>query len=278
MRFFVTLLSGLAFSMLATIQSGNAMEKSFSWTMAPGKGDNIAADLAPYRLSKYLQECLVNRPEIVAEVHDQLKSGGYYRKRTRDQKNRGTLLTVFVDRDHILHIVTFRDETCFVCNGTGTRAKPFDKMSSHVSIRLKCLKCNGEGVLKNYTNERYFTLSTEDFANPEQAREIYAQKAYANAPPEAQRWVESLASDNPQERLAACEWLDVNYVRTGLFFQDINPMLKKARFFESNEKRKMMVWQFWAGKDIPNERKRTYYRIYADSRDGKIVRKGFYAE
>lgn len=255
--------------------SASAMDKAFSWTMAPGKGDNIAVNLAPFQLSRYLGECEVNRPEIVAEVKDQLDKGEYYRKKTRDQKNRATTLTVYVDRDMVLHIVTWRKEKCPDCNGTGTRAQPFKDIANRVNIRFKCMKCDGVGEIPNYVNERYFTLSSEDFVDPQAARAVFAQKAYANAPTGAEQWVERLSSNNPQERLAACEWLDKNYVKKGAFFQDIMPMLRKARFHEANEKRKMLVWQFWAGKDLPDERRRAYYRIYADSRDGKIVRKEF---
>lgn len=267
----------VCFILFFAVAAGNGGEKAFSWTYAPGEGEYISVNLAAYRLSKYLAECGVNRPEIVAEVKAKLGDGGYYRKRTRDQKNKGTLLTVYVDRDHLLHIVTYRDETCPECGGTGTRAKPFDKLSSRVAVRFRCLKCDGEGVVHNYVNERYFTLSPEDFENPKEARAMYAEKAYANAPAGAEQWVERLASKDPRERLAACEWLDQHYVRVGAFFQDIMPMLKKARYHEASDKKKMLVWQFWAGKDLPDERKRGYYRIYADSQDGKIVKKGFYS-
>lgn len=254
-----------------------SMDKAFSWTMAPGKGDNIAVALAPFQLSRYLGECEVNRPEIVNGVKERLDRGDYYREKTRDQKNRATTLTVYVDRDMVLHIVTWRKETCPECKGTGTRAQPFKELAGRVSIRFKCMKCNGEGVIPNYVNERYFTLSSEDFEDPQVGRAMFSRRAYANAPTGAEQWVERLSSDNPRERLAACEWLDQNYVRKGAFFQDIMPMLRKARFHEANEKRKMLVWQFWAGKDLPDARKRAYYRIYADSRDGKIVRKEFVA-
>lgn len=267
----------LALMLFCLAGYGFSMEKSFSWTMAPGRGDAIQINLAGYQLSRYLAECEVNRPEIVAGVKSALDSERmHYRESVRDQKRRGTILTVYVDRDHILHIVTHRNETCPDCGGSGTRAKPFGRLSTNVNIRFRCLRCDGEGEIPNFTNERYFSLSSEDFENPEEGRALFADKAYANAPPEAQQWVERLVSTNPRERLAACEWLDSHYVRTGVFFQDIMPMLKKARYYENNEKRKMMVWQFWAGKDIPGERKREYYRIYADAKNGKITRKGFY--
>jgi hypothetical protein len=102
-------------------------------------------------------------------------------------------------------------------------------------------------------------------------------QAYANAPDGAHTWVERLASPNPRARLDACLWLDQNYVRVGAQFLDIQPMLRKARYHDSDAKKRVMVWQFWAGKDMANEADRTYYRIYADPKTGKITRKGFYS-
>lgn len=266
-----------AFAFILLANSGFAGEKSFSWSYAPGKGDNIAIRMNPYSLGKYLAELQVNRPEIVNDVKSLLANGEYYRKRTKDQKGEGTILTVYVDPEYMLHIVTYRDEPCPQCKGTGKRAAPFDKVSKHVSVNFNCLRCQGAGKLKDFTTEKYFILSPEDFEDPEEGRRIMSHRAYAEAPKGAEAWVERLASANPKERLEACLWLDQNYVRTGSFFQDIMPMLKKARYYDQNEKRKIMVWQFWAGKDMPEERNRAYYRIYADSKSGKITEKGFYA-
>jgi hypothetical protein len=91
-------------------------------------------------------------------------------------------------------------------------------------------------------------------------------------------WVERLVSKNPAERLAACEWLDKNYVRVGGQFTDIDPMLRKARYHESNDKKRIMVWQFWAGRDVPGASRKAFYRIYANSKSGKITEKGFYPQ
>jgi hypothetical protein len=279
----VRLIKTLVLPLILACTAVPALERGFSWTYAPAQGDNIRAELAAFPLSKYLEVCQVSRPDVVNEVKSLLADGKYYRKRIVDQKGKGTLLTIYVDSDNILHIVTFRDETCPDCKGTGKRAELFGGaiptgITRNVAVRFKCLKCNGEGVLKNYTNERFFTLSPEDYEDVESARRYFALRAYSDAPPLTRQWVERLASPNPRERLAACQWLDQNYVRTGMFFQDIMPMLSKARYHETNEKRKMLVWQFWAGKDVPNERKRYYYRIYADAKTGKVARKGFFSE
>ena len=272
-RRFIVLL--LVFGLL--IGKSFSGERAFSWTHAPAKGDNIAVNFNAYNLGKYLNECQVNRPEIVAEVKDLLRAGKHYRKKTRDQKGRATTLTVYVDKDYMLRIVTYRNDVCPDCNGTGHRSAPFAKLTSKVDVNFGCLECKGTGELKNNTTEKYYVLSPEDFENPEEGRRLFQQRSYANAPSGANVWVERLASPDPRQRLEACLWLDQNYVKKGTFFQDIMPMLKKARYYDSNEKKRIMVWQFWAGKDMPQERNRAYYRIYADTKSGKITEKGFYS-
>lgn len=274
----IAALSILALGLFISLQAvASAGEKGFSFTYAPAKGDNIQINMNPYSLGKYLTESQVNRPEILNEVKAQLEKGGYYRKRTKDQKTRPTILTVYVDKDYMLHIVTNRSDTCDECKGTGTRTSPFGKLTGKVAVSFRCQKCKGSGVLENNTTEKFYILSAEDFADPKVGRKVMADRAYSHAPSGAEAWVERLTSKNPRERLQACEWLDENYVREGMFFQDIMPMLKKARFYDSNEKRRLMVWQFWAAKDLPDERDRAYYRIYADTKSGKITRKGFYS-
>lgn len=255
-----------------------AGERNFSWTAAPQ--NYIAISLASYSLGKYLSDCQVNRPEILNEVKMALQSGKYYDKRTNDQRSRSARITVWVDSDYMLHIKTVREDDCPTCNGTGTRANPLGeqkKIRIQIGVRLRCLDCDGTGKLPNNTTEKYYVLSSEDFEKVEEGREIMSRKAFSNAPMGAAAWVEKLSSQNPAERLSACLWLDQHYVQKGTFFQDIMPMLKKARYYDSNEKKKLMVWQFWAGKDIPNEKQRAYYRIYADSKTGKITEKGFFA-
>lgn len=261
---------------VATGLIGLAGERSFSWTHAPAASDSIGVNLNSYSLGKYLAQCQVNLPEIVNEAKTLLDRGTHYRKRVRDQKNNPTILTIYVDSDYMLHIITNRKEDCPVCGGTGSKKMPFSDKAI-ISAGISCYECKGEGKLPNHTIEKYFVLSSEDFENAEQGRAIMADKAYSNAPTGAEQWVEKLASGNPRDRLAACLWLDENYVRKGSFFQDIMPMLKKARYYDSNEKKKIMVWQFWAGKDLSGESKRAYYRIYADTKTGKITEKGFYA-
>ncbi|MCC8190408.1 MAG: hypothetical protein LIP77_07200 [Planctomycetes bacterium] len=270
---------GLALLILVAVvpRSVAAGERAFSWSQAPSRGDYVGADLSLYTLGKYLAECQVNRPEIVSEVQATLRDGKYYRKSTKDQKGKGTVLTVSIDPSYQLRIVTWRNETCPTCDGSGKRKAPFDKVTRNINVNFKCATCDGKGQLDNHTTERYFLLSPEDFSNPELGRTIMREAAYSHAPRDAEAWVERLVSKNPGERLEACLWLDANYVREGMEFQKIMPMLKKARYQEANPKKKVMVWQFWAGKDIPGEQNRAFYRIYANSKTGKITGKGFYA-
>lgn len=262
-------LSGL----VGTVSAG---EKRFSWTQAPGAGDFIGVTLNPYHLGKYLSECQVNRPEILNEVRAALAQGKYYRKATKDQKGTPVTLTVNVTPDYMLRIVTWRDEPCAACGGTGKKSMPLDKITKHISAKFNCIECEGKGYLEKQTTEKFFVLSGEDFENPSEGRRIMAQRAFSGAPRGAEEWVERLVSQDPRERLDACLWLDRNYVKLGMEFQRVQPMLRKARYHETNEKKRLMVWQFWAGRGLEGERARMYYRIYADSKTGKITRKGFF--
>lgn len=264
--------------LVAAIASFSAWsgERPFSWTNAPAKGDYIAIDMNAYHLSKYLAECELNRPEVVAEIHAAFKEGRYYRKSTKDQKGRPVTITAHVNPQYMFRIVTWRDDTCPKCNGTGKREIPFDQITKNLQANFNCLDCKGKGVIENNSTEKYFILSPEDFAQPTEGRQIMKDRAFAGAPAGADVWVEKLASKNPKDRLDACVWLDANYVRVGTEFQNIMPMLKKARYHEANAKRRIMVWQFWAGKDIPVERNRAFYRVYADTKTGKVTKKGFF--
>lgn len=266
----------VAFCFFTSVATALAGERAFSWTQAPAKGDFIGVKLNPYNLGKYLNECDINRPEILNEVRDALALGKYYRKSTKDQKGKPAKVTINVSPDYMLRIVTWRNETCLECNGTGRKELPFAKVTKNVNTAIRCQACKGKGHLENQTTEKYFILSAEDFEDPREGRSIMSQRAYAGAPQGAAAWVERLVSNNPRERLDACLWLDENYVREGGEFQSIMPMLKKARYHEANEKRRIMVWQFWAGKDLPEERDRAFYRVYVNSKTGKVSSKGFY--
>lgn len=253
-------------------------ERAFSWTQAPARGDYVAARLKSYNLGKYLDQCEINRPEILAEVKSALDDGNYYRKSTKDQKGRSARITININPEYQLRIVTWRNETCEECKGTGQKTIPFGKVTGGVDAGFNCMYCKGKGYFEGKTTEKYFILSPEDFEDAKEGRRIMADQAYNKAPDGAEEWVERLVSKKPGDRLAACEWLDENYVQVGAQFTDISPMLRKARYHEANEKKKIMVWQFWAGKDMAKARDRAFYRIYANTKTGKITKKGFYPQ
>ncbi len=271
----VAALAAVAFAAAA------AGERAFSWSVAPAQGDFVAAKLKEFNLGKYLENCQINRPEILREVKASLDAGKFYRQRTRDQRGKPALITVNVNPDYQLRIVTHRDETCEVCGGTGSRRIPtnrLDRFTGGLAAGLRCYNCKGDGILEQETREKYFVLSPEDFEDSRAARAMLASKDFEGAPEDTALWVERLVSKDPRERLAACEWLDKNYVRVGGQFTAIDPMLRKARYHEANDKEHTMVWQFWAGRDVQGESRRAFYRVYANTRSGKITEKGFYPQ
>lgn len=243
----------------------------------PSSGTGGQAAISEQAIFDYLGEAEAARPGIVRDVTLHLRQGRVYRKRVQDQRNRWTLLTVWIDPDrpNTLNLVTKRNERCPDCNGTGNRNWKTERLAN-MPFNTRCLKCKGDGILENEVIERKKSLSSEDYTDPKTARRAARIAAYKDAPPGTEGYVRRLASQQPQERLAACIWLDRHYVRVGAFFQSYLPMLRKARFHETSEKKKKAVWQFWAGKGVPGEHNRSYYRIYVNTRNGKVIKKGFY--
>ena len=104
-----------------------------------------------------------------------------------------------------------------------------------------CLKCDGKGHLDHHTVERKYVLSSLDFENQDAAKQAFSRTTLGQIPAETQRQIDLLASTNPRERLQACIWLDKNYVRKGQHFQELLPMLRKARWQESSDKKRLML-------------------------------------
>ncbi len=242
-----------------------------------GGGGSRQTELDSKALENYLAKAEVARPEVTLAVMNSLRQGQTYRQRVQDQRNRWCLLTVWLapESPNVLNVVTKRDETCPQCKGTGKRTWDA-KFMQNLPMDTFCLKCKGTGSLPNEVVERQYVLAPEDFANVAAARETLSAAAYQGAPPGTESYVQQLASAQPTERLAACVWLDENYVKVGQNFQQYLPMLKKSRWREVNDKAKQTVYQFWAGKDIAGEEARAYYRVYVDNRNGRIQNKGFY--
>jgi hypothetical protein len=236
------------------------------------------ADLKPEAVHGYLERAEIARPEVVGSVVRALREGRRFRDRVQDQRQRWTLATVWIDPDqpHLLHVDTMRNETCPDCKGTGTKSWNQGLMSN-VPFDTNCMTCDGTGILKNHVTERQFLLTAEDFTHPERARRILTTETWGSAPAGARQYVADLASDDAKTRLAACLWLDRNWVRKGEPFQQYLPMLRKARWQERSGEKELMVYQFWAGKELPSETNRAYYRIYIDTGSGRIIEKGFYS-
>lgn len=245
---------------------------------AGGKGE--VSKVAVYN---YLATRELAREEIVNDVYEKLQKGKRYRQRVQDQRNRWTLMTVWLDRENedILHIVTKRDDACPKCNGTGRRdwSKSNEMVKgamNQMPFGTQCLGCGGTGVLVNHVEERKFVLSPGDYIDSDAAKTRQYATAMEKAPEGAGEWIEKLGSDDPKERLAACEWLDANFVRKGLHFRTLSPMLAKARWQETNDKKQKMVYQFWAGRGDAALEGKAYYRIYIDAAKGEVESTGFF--
>lgn len=242
---------------------------------APGGGEVNRAAITEAAIQNYLAEAELARPEVVRRVTVAVKNGRNFRDRVMDQKNRWCLATVWLDKRNTLHVVTCRNETCPECHGTGKRTWGNQTMQN-MPFDTRCLKCKGKGFLEDETVERKYTLSAADYVDTRAAENRIKADTYAKAPAGAEEQVQLLGSPDPAKRLAACLWLDRNYVREGMFFQDLLPMLKMAR--NRDQDKKTMVWQFWAGRGLTGENARAYYRVYADVKTGKVKSKGFYPE
>ena len=243
-----------------------------------GQGKTGRADISASALHHYLKRAELARPEVEREILDRLRQGKRFRKSIMDQRNRWCRTTVWIDygRRNILHIVTDRNETCPDCKGSGKRKSP--RRMANMPFELRCIECDSKGYLPHKVIEREYVLSSEDFKDADAAWAAIDAASYKEAPPEARKYVNLLASKRARERLTACDWLDRNYIRVGKHFHEYLPMLKKALWREQSERKRVILWRFHAGKDLAGEEDRAYYRVYADSRTGKILRKGFFRE
>lgn len=241
----------------------------------PAGKDLARADLHPDRLAAYLARSDLATVGVVRDARQAIAQGRAYRENIKDQRMRDTLATVFLDRRNQLHIVTMREEDCPACGGSGTRKVGMETLEK-LRVDFRCLTCEGKKTLDHHVIEKYYVLQADDYSDPEAARRAIRDLYYLNAPADTERYVHAVAADDPRERLAACVWLDRNWIREGVAFTQYQPMLDKARAHEVSEKKEVMVWQFWAGRGLPGEEQRAYYRVYADLKTGKVTRKGFF--
>jgi hypothetical protein len=230
-------------------------------------------------MGRILSECLLERPDLTSAATTHVQRGQLFRERTRDQKGRWTLATIWIDKNEpdVLRVRTKRTIDCPDCDGTGIRKDVPLGVRKRMSIDFRCLKCDGKGTLENYVEERRFILAEGDLerrgllpgARP-RSEKIFPDERLSD---EEKAQIEKMVSDNPELRLSALEWLDKNYVEEGIFFHRLSPMLRKARWIAPDDEKKVTVYQFWAGKEkFPD---RAYYRIYVDKIKGKVIHKGF---
>ncbi|GHS91703.1 hypothetical protein FACS1894139_13020 [Planctomycetales bacterium] len=237
-----------------------------------------------------LDEIGLNVPGVADNVAYALQNGKQYRERVTDKFSHPTTLTVWVEpqsRNQSLCFSYYRDEKCPDCNGTGQRAMP-DFVQGRTMMAFTCRRCEGTGILKNQSHRRCYLLGTNDFIDPAARRETAA----AELSPEVNDYARMLADDEPARRLAACEWLDQNFIRVGMFFDDLRPILDRAQYVGRDDDHTTLtqkvigkrigdsgqtVYQFVAGRGT-GATNRDYYRIYVDNDSGKVAQKVFVGE
>ncbi len=248
----------------------------------------------------YLSQEKLNTPGVAIEVTNALNSGQTYRKVIKDEDKKTTTLTAWIDHKerNLFCITYYRDMVCPKCHGTGLLTVPKkieDMISSKVNtvqIGINCPQCHGTGYLKKSLQKKCWILGVADYKDPQAAIAIEEANTLQNAPEGIQTYIDNLASNDPATRLAACVWLDENYIRPGLKLTEITPILDRARFVSPLEDnsilRKVMgkasnqheyaVYQFWAGKGDKTLVNRTYYRVYVDATAGEVLKTAFVGE
>lgn len=255
-----------------------------------------SAPISRDAVSDYLSEVKLNSPGVAAAVTAAVNNGQEYREKIKDQNNKPTTLTAWIDKKerNLFCITYYRDEICPKCHGTGyinMPSKIADKVSSKVNtdFKITCNQCHGEGYLKNKMSKKCWILGLADYKNIEDALAAEEKFSLKHAPAETQKYIKMLASQDPSTRLEACEWLDRNYVHQGRKLIDITPILDRARFVgpikDNSLLRKVMgkatgqdeytVYQFWAGKGDKELANKAYYRIYVNATEGVVLRTAF---
>lgn len=238
----------------------------------PGQGD-----VSSRALMRYLQPVELDIPEIANEAAAAINKGNEFRRRVKDRRDRRTGLTLRLDRDRqdVLYVRVYRDETCPDCEGTGRRAQ-FDFLKDRgVGIATTCQTCKGSGILKNHLTERQHILSAGDYVDTAAAEARMATEPYKDAPPETESYVQMIGGEKPEDRLRAALWLDRHYVRPGVFFRDYLPLLNRARTVGPDPTGNFTIYQFWAGRDVPGQEARAYWRIYVETKSGMVSKTEF---
>lgn len=253
-----------------------------------------AATVARSTIAAYLDELGLNTPGVADNVTFALNNGDKFREKVEDKTGHATMLTAWVERGarSTICMTYYRDEKCPDCNGTGARAAP-GIVADKAHIAFNCRRCKGEGILRNQFHRRCWVLSSEEFRDRASARVETDHAALQNAPAGTAEAAARLGSDDPRERLEACQWLDRNYVRPGQSFQELTPVLERAQYvgtLDSNHKlttkiighrlgsQGETVYQFLAGRGWNGQSGNDYYRIVIDNHSGKVVRTYFVAD
>ena len=245
----------------------------------------------------YLAQEKLNSPGVAVEMTAAVNNGKEYRKAIKDENNKPTTLTGWIDRSerNLFCITYYRDMVCPKCHGTGLLTLPKkvqDAISSKIStttIGINCPQCHGKGYLEKAKQKKCWILGVADYKDPAAAIAAEEANTLQSAPPNTKEYIDNLGSNDPALRLAACIWLDKNYIRPDLSLTEITPILDRARFVsplkDDSLLRKIMgkaatqheytVYQFWAGKGDTALADKAYYRIYVDSTAGKVLRTTF---
>ncbi|MBN1256213.1 MAG: hypothetical protein JXA52_00755 [Planctomycetes bacterium] len=253
----------------AILISGCGLEKPFG-----GPSESSALPVSTRAMQHYLEDAELNTPQILSGATGRIQKGEIYRERVRDQRSRWTLATIWMDPDQarLLHIQTKRAEECPDCKGSGKVKGPLN-----LDVDFICKRCQGDGVIDNFVQEKKYILSDADL-NPNllgklggngSPREIKVEPLT----PEEEKYIAALPSDDPQTRLDALIWLDRNYLSPDKFFTSFMPMLRKAKWIEKSESKNLTLYQFWAARESKPEM--SDYRVYIDNKSGKIKDKGF---
>ena len=261
-----------------------------------GKSGGSAA-VTRSAIEYYLGEEKLNSPGVAVEVAAALNNGQEYKKVIKDENKKTTTLRAWIDRkDRTLFCITYyRDMICPKCHGTGFLTLP-SKLQNALQSKIKttnigisCNQCHGKGHLDKVLQKKCWILGVADYKDPQTAIALEEANTLQTAPANTQTYIDNLASTDPATRLAACEWLNTNYIKPGLRLIEISPILDRARFVSPIEDKSIMrkimgkasgqhefsVYQFWAGKGEPSLANKTYYRIYVDSTAGEVIKTAF---
>lgn len=257
-----------------------------------GKNATGATRLNRNAIADYLDQHGLNTAGVADNVTFALNEGNRFREKITDKNGRGTMLTAWIDNQEqsVFCLTYYRDEKCADCNGTGKREPP-QMLSMKSPIAFTCRECKGTGILLNQFHRKCWVLSAEEYVDRSAAREQRQHIILEGAPPQTDEYAAKLSSEDPQERLTACEWLDKNYIRAGQFFQQLAPILDRAHYVGKTGSGDGVtgkiigkrlgndgatIYQFIAGRGAIDAR--AYYRIYIDNNSGKVIKTMFVAE